>query len=116
MPPIVNLIISLKRLLFNNAKEIVKYAIFIFSVITFGIYILFFWVYNPFGDLFDFSIRANLYSYFLCIYRLFAMPCGLNTIVFPRLVGEKCEIGAGLAFISSILSLITLPLLVQIFA
>ena len=46
----------------------------------------------------------------------YAMPCGLNTIVFPRLVGEKCEIGAGLAFISSILSLITLPIMVQIFA
>ncbi len=46
----------------------------------------------------------------------YSMPCGLNTIVFPRLVGERCEIGAGLAFISSILSLITLPIMVQIFA
>lgn len=46
----------------------------------------------------------------------YSMPCGLNTIIFPRLVGERCEIGAGLAFISSILSLITLPILVQLFS
>jgi predicted permease len=41
---------------------------------------------------------------------LLAMPCGLNTIVFPKIVGENCEIGAGLAFISNILACITIPL------
>lgn len=45
----------------------------------------------------------------------YALPCGLNTVVFPKLVGEKCEIGAGLALISSILACITLPLILSIF-
>ncbi len=38
------------------------------------------------------------------------MPCGLNTVVFPKLVGEDCRPGARLAFISHILSMFTLPI------
>ncbi len=33
---------------------------------------------------------------------VFAMPCGLNTIVLPKLVGKNCKIGAGLALVSTI--------------
>ena len=46
---------------------------------------------------------------------LFAMPCGLNTIVFPRLVGEDCRIGAGLALLSNILACVTIPLVLGLF-
>ncbi len=42
---------------------------------------------------------------------LYAMPCGLNTVVFPKLVGQRCETGAGLALVSSVLSCITIPLM-----
>lgn len=38
------------------------------------------------------------------------MPCGLNTIVFPLLVGEDCQMGARLVLLSSILSLVTIPI------
>ena len=38
------------------------------------------------------------------------MPCGLNTIVFPKLIGEDCKPGARLALVSHIISLVTLPL------
>ena len=38
-----------------------------------------------------------------------AMPCGLNTIVFPKLIGEDCKPGARLALITHVLSLVTLP-------
>ena len=38
------------------------------------------------------------------------MPCGLNTIVFPKLIGEDCKPGARLALISHLISLVTLPL------
>jgi len=38
------------------------------------------------------------------------MPCGLNTIVFPKLIGEDCKPGARLALITHIFSLVTLPL------
>jgi predicted permease len=46
---------------------------------------------------------------------LYAMPTGLNTILFPRLVGENCEIGAGLACVSTVLSCVTIPLILSIF-
>ena len=38
------------------------------------------------------------------------MPCGLNTVVFPRLVGEDCSQGAKMIFYSHALSMITIPL------
>jgi len=38
------------------------------------------------------------------------MPCGLNPIVFPKLIGEDCKPGARLALITHVLSLITLPI------
>ena len=46
---------------------------------------------------------------------IYAIPCGLNTIVFPKLVGEDCSTGAALALISSILSVGTIPLCLYIF-
>jgi predicted permease len=47
---------------------------------------------------------------------IYAMPCGMNTIVFPRLVGEDCEPGAALALISTVACCVTLPLCVLLFA
>ena len=44
-----------------------------------------------------------------------AMPCGMNTIVFPRLVGEDCRAGASMTLITSVLAIITIPLLVSVF-
>ncbi len=44
-----------------------------------------------------------------------AMPCGLNTVVFPDLVGEDCRVGAGLALVSSLLSCITIPIVLSLF-
>lgn len=37
------------------------------------------------------------------------MPCGLNTIVFPKLIGEDCKPGARLALITHVFSVVTLP-------
>ncbi len=45
----------------------------------------------------------------------YALPCGMNTVVFPRLVDENCKIGAGLAIVSTILACITLPIILSIF-
>ena len=41
---------------------------------------------------------------------LYAMPCGLNTIVFAKLVGEDSSIGAKLALISNLMCCLTIPL------
>ena len=38
----------------------------------------------------------------------YSMPIGMNTIVYPRLVGENCEIGAGLVCVTTLLSCITI--------
>jgi predicted permease len=38
------------------------------------------------------------------------MPTGLNTIIFPKLVGEDCSIGARIAFISHLSSCLTIPI------
>lgn len=46
---------------------------------------------------------------------VYILPCGLNTVVFPRLVGKNCEIGAGVALISSLFSIITIPLWLNFF-
>lgn len=45
---------------------------------------------------------------------LYAMPCGLNTIVYPRMIGEDCRPGASMALISTVASLATIPICMQI--
>ena len=44
-----------------------------------------------------------------------AMPCGMNTIIFPRLVGEDCQTGASVSLITSLLACITIPICVASF-
>lgn len=46
---------------------------------------------------------------------LYAMPCGLNTIVFPKLVGERCDLGASWATVSNILACATIPMVLALF-
>jgi len=46
---------------------------------------------------------------------VYSMPCGLNTVVFPKLVDEDCETGAALALISTALSMATIPLMLHFF-
>jgi len=46
---------------------------------------------------------------------IYAMPCGLNAIVFPKLIGEDCHVGAGLACISSVLACVTIPICIGLF-
>lgn len=46
---------------------------------------------------------------------IYAMPCGLNTIVFPRLVDEDCRLGAGFALLSNILACLSIPIVLNLF-
>ena len=55
----------------------------------------------------DFAVLPALITY--------AMPCGMNTIIFPRLIGEDCLPGASMLFISTVLSAITIPLVLMLF-
>ncbi len=45
----------------------------------------------------------------------YSMPCGLNTVVFPKLVDEDCETGAALALISTAFSMVSIPLMLNVF-
>ena len=40
----------------------------------------------------------------------YCMPCGINSIIFPKLIGKDCKSGAGLVLVSTILAIITVPL------
>jgi predicted permease len=46
----------------------------------------------------------------------YALPCGINTVVFPKMVDENCEVGISLALTSAALSCITMPLILQLFS
>ncbi len=46
---------------------------------------------------------------------LYSLPCGMNSVVFPKLVGEDCRGGAGIALISTVCSALTVPLVFLIF-
>lgn len=39
-----------------------------------------------------------------------AMPCGLNPVIYPRLIGKDCSLGAKLIPLTAILSVATIPL------
>ena len=41
---------------------------------------------------------------------IFAMPCGMNTVVYPELTGRDAHLGAGLTLVSSVLAIVTLPI------
>ena len=43
-----------------------------------------------------------------------SLACGLNTVVFPKLVGENCLPGAGIALVSSAAACVTIPLLTEL--
>lgn len=45
---------------------------------------------------------------------LYAMPCGMNTILFPKLVDEDCKPGARLAFVSNVLCIATIPVILSL--
>lgn len=45
----------------------------------------------------------------------YALPCGLNSVVFPKMLGENCKIGAGLVLVSHLASCFSIPLLCWIF-
>ena len=42
------------------------------------------------------------------------MPCGLNSIVFPKLIGEDCSSGAKLATLSHLFSIATIPIWISL--
>lgn len=52
---------------------------------------------------------------FAAIVLFLSLPCGLNTVVFPKLVDEDCRLGASMAILSNILACATIPLVLWMF-
>ncbi len=53
--------------------------------------------------------------YFVCMLCSLAMPLGLNTVVVPAAYGKDTSVAAGMALISHVLSVITIPIILTLF-
>lgn len=60
------------------------------------------------------DVAASVVSVIPVAVITYCMPCGMNTIVFPKMVGEDCKIGASTVLISTVAALITIPLCVTL--
>lgn len=60
-------------------------------------------------------VLLGLRELLLPVLVILSLPCGLNTIVFPKLIGEDCKTGAALACVTSVLCCATIPLCLRIF-
>ncbi len=49
-------------------------------------------------------------SFFICAVASLAMPLGLNTVVIPSAYGKDTTVASGMALVSHILSIVTIPL------
>ena len=58
---------------------------------------------------------ANLQIAILAAVVTYCAPCGLNPIVYGKLAGQDCRSAASLTLISTVLSLVTIPLCIYFF-
>ena len=52
----------------------------------------------------------------LCIFVLISLPAGLNSIVFPEAFGGDSRTGAQICFVSTIMCVITIPIMLTLFS
>lgn len=53
--------------------------------------------------------------YFICLICATSMPLGLNSVVIPAAYGKDTSVAAGMALVSHLLSVATIPLMVKLF-
>lgn len=46
---------------------------------------------------------------------LYCMPCGLNTVIFGKNAGTRCDLGTALVLVSNVLSCVSIPLVLLLF-
>lgn len=104
MAPVSMLLAGITIAEFNIKHLISEKSVYIASVIRLVLIpCLVMAALKPFFD--DTLVRAAV---LLC-----AMPCGLNTIVFPKLIGEDCKTGAKLAFVSNLFAMLSIPVVLN---
>ena len=104
MAPVSMLLAGITIAEFNIKHLISEKSVYIASVIRLVLIpCLVMAALKPFFD--DIFVRAAV---LLC-----AMPCGLNTIVFPKLIGEDCKTGAKLAFVSNLFAMLSIAVVLS---
>ena len=92
----------------STFKRISIYVVTLFRLIIYPLVAIgIFWTIKRFIDIPE--------SYIICAICSLAMPLGLNTIVIPSAYGKDTSVPAGMALISHLLSVITIPIIFTIF-
>lgn len=98
--------LDLKKVLSNVSVYFVSVIrLVILPCVFAGLYYLFAWAFNV-------TIEP---WFFMCLVCVSAMPLGLNTIVVPAAYGKDTSVAAGMALISHVLSIVTIPLIMGLF-
>lgn len=87
----------------DTLKKISIYVITLFRLIIYPLVAI--------GALFLLKPMGIPESYVICTICSLAMPLGLNTIVIPNAYGKDCSTAAGMALISHLVSIATIPLI-----
>lgn len=101
--------IDIKKVLSDISIYVVTFLRLIVYPLLFGGIVLLLRTYVGFiGDFFTQEL-------FICFICTLAMPLGLNTVVVPAGYGKDVSIPAGMALVSHLLSILTIPLIFTIF-
>lgn len=102
--PVTMLLAGITVSQFEFKKMVLNYRVYLVSVLRLLVI--------PLGIAAVLTL-LGLERYRLVAAFLYAMPCGLNAVVFPKLVDEDCSVGAAVAFVSTVLCCITIPVVVD---
>jgi len=103
MSPIAMLLTGVVVSFIPLKKTFTNIRIYIISIVRLLIMPLFFIAVSSFIDIPE--------TIFICALCTLAMPLGLNTIVIPSAYGKDTSVAAGMAVISHLLSVITIPII-----
>lgn len=113
MSPIAMIMTGMTFASLDFKKMFTNWSVYFISVVRLvvlpclfvGLYYLITWA---------FSITLP-HEFFVCLVASSAMPLGLNTIVIPAAYGKDVSVASGMALISHLMSIITIPILMGIF-
>jgi len=112
MSPIAMIISGMIFATVDFKKVLSSFAVYYATVLRLIVYPLVFGGIALLISKFIIPIPEYIYVCFICS---LAMPLGLNTIVIPAAYGKDTSVPAGMALVSHLLSLVTIPLILMLF-
>ncbi len=97
---------DIKKVLGNKGLYFITFVRLVVLPLVFG------GIYTLGVKLFSLDIPAY---YFVCMLCSQAMPLGLNTVVIPAAYGKDTSVAAGMALVSHLISVITIPIILTLF-